>query len=77
MTEALAQKKTVDLDILTTSWNIDRSTSQDIWLHDRFREIQSNLKRKKLNRKNQGSNYLGGSFDRAPIQFRKERVPES
>ena len=41
------------------------------------RKIQSSLRRKKLQRTNQGSNYLGGSFSsrynvRVPIQFRKE-----
>ena len=60
-----------------------RSTSQDIttvfhtWKYGRFIEIQSNLTRKKLQRINPGSNFLGGSFSnrdnvRAPIQFRKE-----
>ena len=60
-----------------------RSTSPDMtavfhaWLYDRFIEIQSNLRRKKLNRTNQGSNLLGGSFSkrdniRAPIQFSEE-----
>ena len=45
------------------------------WPHGRFIEIQNNLGRKKLHRTNQGSNFLGGSFNnrdnvRAPIQFR-------
>ena len=45
------------------------------WPYGRFIEIQSNLRRKKLHRPNQGSNFLGGSFSnrdnaRAPIQFR-------
>ena len=44
------------------------------WLYGRFIEIQSNLRRKKLHRTNQGSNFLGGSFSnrvnaRAPIQL--------
>ena len=44
----------------------------------RFIEIQSNLRRKKLHRANQGSNFLRRSFSnrdnlRAPIQFRRER----
>ena len=39
--------------------------------------IRRNLRRKKLHRTNQGSNFLGGSFSnsdtvRYPIQFRKE-----
>ena len=47
------------------------------WWHGRFVEIQSNLKRKKLHRINQRSNFLGGSLSkrgnvRAPIQFRRE-----
>ena len=32
------------------------------WPYDRFIETQSNLKRKKLHRMNQGSNFLGDSF---------------
>ena len=32
------------------------------WPYGRFIEIQSNLGRKKLNRTNQGSNFLEGSF---------------
>ena len=32
------------------------------WLCGRFIEIQSNLRRKKLHRMNQGSNFLAGSF---------------
>ena len=44
------------------------------WLYGRFAEIQSNLRRKKLHRMNQGSNSFGGSFNsrdilRAPIQI--------
>ena len=47
-------------------------------LHGRFMEIQSNLRRKKLHRTNQDSNFLGGSFSnidyvRALIQFRRKR----
>ena len=47
----------------------------------RFIKIQSNLRRKKLHRTNQGSNFLGGSFSnrnnvRTSIQFRKERQPQ-
>ena len=46
-----------------------RSTSPDIttvfhaWLYGRFIEIQGNLRRKKLNRTNQSSNFLGGSLE--------------
>ena len=32
------------------------------WLYGRFTEIESNIRRKKLHRTNQGSNFLGGSF---------------
>ena len=51
------------------------------WPYGRFIEIQSNLRRKKLHRTNQGSNFLGGSFSnrdnvRAPIQFRRESQPQ-
>ena len=47
-------------------------------LYDRFIEINSNLKRKKLYRRNRFSNFFGGSFSnranvRAPIQFRRAR----
>ena len=43
----------------------------------RFIENKSKLRRKKHDRRNQGSNFLGGSFSnrgnvRAPIQFRGE-----
>ena len=45
-----------------------------------FKEIQSNLRRKKLHRTNSGSNFLGDSSQnsnnvRAPIQFRRESQP--
>ena len=51
------------------------------WSYGRFIEIQSNFRRKKLHRTNQGSNFLGGSFSnrdnvRAPIQFRRESQPQ-
>ena len=51
------------------------------WLYVRFIEIQSNLRRKKLHRKNQSSNFLAGSFSnrenlRAPIQFWRESQPQ-
>ena len=50
------------------------------WSYGRFIKIQSNLRRKKLHRTNQGSNFLGGNFSnidnlRAPIQFRRESQP--
>ena len=45
------------------------------WPYSKFIEIQSSLRRKKLNGTNQGHNFFGGSFSnrhnvRAPIQFR-------
>ena len=51
------------------------------WLYGSFIKIQSNLRRKKLHRMNQGSNFLGGSFSnrdnvRTPIQFRREGQPQ-
>ena len=60
-----------------------RTTSPDMttichaWPYGRFIAIQSNLRRKKLQKTNQGSNFLGSSFSnreniRAPIQFRRE-----
>ena len=47
------------------------------WPYGRFIEIRTSLRRKTLYRTNQGSNFLGGSFNnrdnvRAPIKFRKE-----
>ena len=46
-------------------------------LYGRFIEIQSNLRRKKLCKMNQRSNFLGGNFSngdnvRASLQFRRE-----
>ena len=51
------------------------------WPYGRFIEIQSNLRRKKLHRTNQGSNFFRGSFShwdnlRVPIQFRRESQPQ-
>ena len=48
--------------------------------YDRFIEIKSNSKRKKLHRMNQTLNFLGGSFSgrdnvRAPIQFKTKNNP--
>ena len=50
-------------------------------LHSRFIEIQSNLGRKKLQRTDQGYNFLRGSFSnrdnvKVPIQFRRESKPQ-
>ena len=57
----------------------DMTTAFHVWPYGRFIEIQSNLRRKKLYRINQGSNFLGGSFNnrdnvRAPIPFRRESL---
>ena len=46
-----------------------------------FTVIQNHLRRKKLHRMNQGSNFFGGSFRyrddvRVPIQFGRERYPK-
>ena len=51
-----------------------------VWLYGRFTELESNLRRKKIHRTNQGSNFLGGSFSSrynvtAPIQFGRESQP--
>ena len=50
------------------------------WPYDRFIEIKSNLRRKKLHIMNQSSNFLGNSFGnrdnvRTPIQFRRKSLP--
>ena len=50
------------------------------WPHSIFIKIRSNLRRQKLHRKNQGSNFLGGSFSnrdnvKASIQFGREMHP--
>ena len=63
--------------VLTRSTSPDMTTVSHAWPYDRFIEIQSNLRRKKFHRTNQGSNFLGGNFSnrnnvRAPIQFGRE-----
>ena len=55
-------------------------TELHAWPCGRFIETQSNLRRKKLHRTNQGSIFPGGSFSirdnvRGPIQFRREGQP--
>ena len=87
-----ARKETVDIGILVTCRNGDRKIMQSVritstrpdmttvfhtWSYVRVIEIQSNLRRKKLHRTNQGLYYLGSSFSnrnnvRAPIQFRRK-----
>ena len=69
------------IPIATRGTRPDTTTVFHAWAYGRFIEIQSNLKRKKLHRTNQGSNFLGGSFSnrdnvRAPIQFRRESQPQ-
>ena len=61
-----------EFQVATRSTSPDMTTVFRTWSYGRFIEIQSNLRRKKLHRKNQGSNFLGGSFSnrdnvRAPI----------
>ena len=51
------------------------------WPYGRFIEIKNNLRIKKLQRKNKGSNFLGGTFStrdnvRISIQFRTESQPK-
>ena len=64
-----------------------RSTRPDMTVvfharpYGRFIEIKSNLRRNKLHRTNQGSNFVGFIFSsrdniRAPVQFRRERQPQ-
>ena len=49
--------------------------------HGRFIDIQTNLRRNKLHRTNQGFDFLEGSFSNrdnviTPIQFKRERQPQ-
>ena len=51
------------------------------WPYDKFIEIQSQFRRKKLHKTNQGANFLGLSLRnrdniRAPIQIRREIQPK-
>ena len=78
------------VDIFVRSRKVDRKITQTIRimsrpfytrLYDTFIKIQSNHRRNKLHRMNQGSNFLGGNFSnrdnvRAPIQIRREREPQ-
>ena len=52
-----------------------------VWPFGRYMEIHSNLKRKKLHRANQRSNFPGDRFSnrdnvRAPIKFREKSQPQ-
>ena len=63
--------------VATRSTSPDMTTVFHAWPYGRFIEIQSDLRRKKLHRTNQSSNFLGGSLSnrdniRAPIQFKRE-----
>ena len=67
--------------IATRSTTPDFTTIFHAWLYGRFKEIKSNLRRNKLHRTSQSSNFLGGTFsDRdsvwAPIQFGSENQPQ-
>ena len=62
------------------STSTDMTTVFYAWPYGRFIKIQSNLRRKKLHRTNQSSNFLGDTFGnrdnvRAPLQFRTEVNP--
>ena len=59
--------------VVTRSTSLDMTTVSHTWPYSRFTETQSNLRKKKLHSRNQGSNFLGDSFNnrdnvRAPIQ---------
>ena len=60
----------------------DMTTVFHAWTYGRFIKIQSNLRRKKLHRTNQGSSLLRSSFSNrddviAPIQFSREIQPQN
>ena len=66
--------------LATRSTSPDMATVFHAWPYGRFIEMQNNL-RKKKDRINQGSNFLGGSFGNidnviVPIQFRRECQPQ-
>ena len=68
--------------VAARSSSSDMTTVVHAWHYGRFIEIQSSLRRKKIHKMNQGSNFLGGSFSnrdnaRAPTQFRRESQPQS
>ena len=79
--KAVEITSSTQFQVATKSTSSDLTTVFQVWSYGRFiqreREIQSNLRRKKRHRMNQGSNFLGGTFSsrnyvRAPIQFRRE-----
>ena len=71
----------LEISLDTPMASPDMTTIFYAWLYGRFIKIQSNLRRKKLHRTNQGSNFLGEALSnrdnvRAPIQFREENHPQ-
>ena len=67
--------KYYDLDCRCTSPGVTKVFHA--WPYGRFIDLQSNIRRNKLHRTNQSSNFLGGSFSNrdnvsAPIQFRRK-----
>ena len=71
----------LEISLDTPMASPDMTTIFYAWLYGRFIKIQSNLRRKKLHRTNQGSNFLGEALRnrdnvRAPIQFREENHPQ-
>ena len=61
---------------LTKHFQVDAWQEYSMWSYSRFIEIQSSLRRKKLHRKNEGSNFIVCSLSirdnlRVPIQKRK------
>ena len=74
------QSSTYRKDLAARSTSLDMTVVFHARRYGRFIEMQNNLKRKKLHRTNQSSNFLGGSFSirdtvRVPIQFIRERQP--
>ena len=77
------QQWCISVPVIYVTYLTARSTSPHMTVFEarpygRFTEIQSNLRRKKLHKTNQGSSFLGCCFSnrnnvRAPIQFRRER----
>ena len=67
--------------VATRSTSLDMTTVCHAIPYGRFIEIQSNPRRKKRHRTNQGSDFLGSSFSNtdnvwAPTQFWRERQPQ-
>ena len=80
MPKMTTEKKGSWIQIIDTA--LDMTTVFYTWPNGRFIEMQSNPRKKKLHRMNQGSNFLGGNFGskdnvRAPIQFRRESPPNN